>query len=431
MKALFKNIIVAILTFEAKVLLKRKRPKIIAVTGSVGKTSTKDATYTVLRDHLHARKSQKSFNSDLGVPLSVLGLDNAWNNPILWVKNILDGAFTAFFVRSYPEVLVLEMGVDRPGDMAKLTQWVRPDVVVLTRLPDVPVHVEYFDAPEDVIEEKMELVRALRKDGVFIYNNDDSVIREQAKEVPQQSFGYSRHTTAHFMIAGDVVKYDDHDKPTGMLSTLTHVDENVSIGVEGSLGVHHAYNYAAAAAVAHVFDISLADAAESLKKHKPTAGRMRILKGEGGTVLIDDTYNSSPVAVEQALETLKGVVSKGKRIAVLGDMLELGRFSTREHERIGEIVADSVDMLVTVGVRSRKMAEGAKDRGMKEERIFSFEDARSAADALAEMVTGDDVVLMKASQSIRAERIVKKLMAEPDKAKELLVRQSSEWLQKK
>ena len=197
MKTLFKNIVVSILTFEAKVLLRRKKPMIIAITGSVGKTSTKDAIYTAIKEHVHARKSQKSFNSDIGVALSVLGLDNAWNNPILWLKNILDGAFSAFFAREYPQVLVLEMGVDRPGDMEKLTQWVKPDVVVLTRLPEVPVHVEYFDSPQEVIAEKMQLVHALKEDGVFIYNADDVLIQRRQKEWNKKCLGIvvqERHT---------------------------------------------------------------------------------------------------------------------------------------------------------------------------------------------------------------------------------------------
>ena len=143
MRSIFKSLIVNILTFEAKLLLRRAKPKIIAVTGNVGKTSTKDAIYEVLRNHVHARKSEKSFNSELGVPLSVLGLDNAWSNPLLWIKNLVDGLILALFPANYPKFLVLEMGVDRPGDMKALTDWITPDVVVITRLPEVPVHVEY------------------------------------------------------------------------------------------------------------------------------------------------------------------------------------------------------------------------------------------------------------------------------------------------
>ena len=126
--------------------------------------------------------------------LTILGLHNAWNNPLLWLKNIVDGAAHALFARDYPEVLVLEMGVDRPGDMKILTQFARPDVVVLTRLPDTPSHVEFFASAEDVRQEKLELVRSLRPDGAFIYNNDDERIRSCVEEVRQPSFSYSRYS---------------------------------------------------------------------------------------------------------------------------------------------------------------------------------------------------------------------------------------------
>src|SRR3989344_3229200 len=170
MKDVFKNIVVALLMFEAKLLIRRMKPQIIAITGSVGKTSIKDAVYEVLKNHMHVRKSEKSFNSEIGVPLSILGLPNVWSNPFLWLKTIIDGALIVMHPGEYPKMLILEMGVDRPGDMDRLTSWIRPDVVVLTRFPDVPVHVEYFDSPEAVAREKEKLVHAMKQDGVLVFN---------------------------------------------------------------------------------------------------------------------------------------------------------------------------------------------------------------------------------------------------------------------
>lgn len=427
MKNLFKHVIVAILTAEAKVLLTRKKPKIIAITGSVGKTSTKDAIYSALKDSVHARKSQKSYNSELGVPLSVLGLENAWNSPIGWIKNIFDGAYIAFFAKDYPAVLVLEMGVDRPGDMKRLMAWARPDIVVLTRFPDVPVHVEYFETPEAVIDEKMQLVRALRPEGVIIYNNDDELVRRAAEDALQKSFGYSRYSPSHFTVTDDAILYENK-VPVGMTCTLQHFDETIEFVIRGALGVQHAYGYAAALAVAAQLDISLATAAAGLEKHVPPRARMRLIPGQSDLVIIDDTYNSSPVAVEKALQTLKEVQTAGRRIVVLGDMLELGRYSVREHERIGEQVAGVADLLLTIGLRSRKIAEGALNQGMSEKNILQYDDVERAADELLRLVGPRDVVLVKASQSVRAEKVVKRLMAEPEKAPELLVRQEPMWL---
>jgi len=426
---ILKAIVVNILTFEAKLLVRRKRPTIIAITGSVGKTSTKDAIYAVLRRHCAARKSQKSFNSEIGVPLTVLGLSSAWSSPLLWVKNLAEGMLTALFAREYPKVLVLETGVDRPGDMGVLAGWLKPHIVVLTRLPDVPAHIEYFATPEAVIAEKMELVQALRPDGVLIYNNDDEQIRREIEHVRQASFGYSRYSPSHYTVSGDTILYDG-STPHGMEFTLTHFDESAPVTVSHSLGVQHAYNFAAATAVGAQFDIDLESAATALSEHRPPAGRMRLITGVTGTLIIDDTYNSSPVAAERALLTLKEIKHTKRKIAVLGDMLELGQYSVPEHERIGALVPECADMLITIGVRARKFAEGALEHGMSEKVILQYDDVDRAAQELRTLVKTGDVILVKASQSIRAEKVVQHLMDRPELAPELLVRQDPEWIKR-
>ncbi len=430
MKQLFKSIVVSILTFEAKLLIRRKQPKVIAVTGSVGKTSTKDAIYTALKDSVYVRKSQKSYNSELGVPLSVLGLENAWNNPVLWLKNIVDGLLKALFIREYPDVLVLEMGVDRPGDMTNLMTWIQPDVVVLTRLPDVPVHVEYFKDPEQVVQEKLELVRHLKPDGVLIFNNDDERVRVEAEAVRQKSFGYSRYSPSAYTLSEDTILFTDR-RPVGMTCKLTHNEEEVELTINGSLGVQHAYSYAAAVAVAAQFDIPLAKAAAALKESVPPPGRMRILPGIQHSLIIDDTYNSSPVAAERALYTLKELnLYDQRKIAVLGDMLELGKFSTSEHERIGAIAAKVVDVLVTVGVRSRKTAEGALENGLSEKAIFQYDTIEDAIAEFPRMVEYGDLILVKGSQGVRGEKLVAMLLEDRDEASRQLVRQDAMWERK-
>lgn len=426
MKSIFKKIVVYILTLEAQIILKRTRPKIIAITGSVGKTSIKDSVYTVLKGTLHVRKSEKSFNSDIGVPLSVLGLPNGWNSPILWLKNIIDGMFLIFHPTAYPKFLVLEMGVDRPGDMDKLTSWIKPDVVVLTRFPDVPVHVEFFNSPEAVIEEKMKLVNALKPDGVLVYNQDDVHAEKIAKSIFQKSIGYSRYSLSPYTASGDTMVYEN-GQVVGFEFILTHLAEAVTMRVLGSLGIQHAYNYAAATAVASVFDISIQKCAEALNTHIPPQGRMRIIHGIKNTLIIDDTYNSSPTASEQALKTLGELRGIRRRIAVLGDMMELGQFSIQEHERIGKLVAQYADVLVTIGVRARGFSKGALHAGMGPKDIFEYDDALRAGREIQTFIKEGDVLLVKGSQSIRAERFVEELMIEPQRAEELLVRQGDEW----
>lgn len=426
MKNFFKKIVITIITFEAKVLLSRHKPIIIAITGSVGKTSMKDAIYSILKKHYSARKSDKSFNSDIGVPLTVLGLPNAWNNPVLWLKNIADGFFIAFFSSEYPTYLILETGIDRPGDMKKLTAWLKPNIVVLTRFPEVPVHVEFFSTPEAVAEEKMQLVHSLHPEGVLVYNNDDQIIQSHLPEVRQKAVGYGRYLNSHFNASADEVIYHD-DMPTGTTFALEHIGETVQVRVMGVIGLPFVYTYTGAIAVAEQCGISLVDAAEALATHIPPPGRMRIIEGLKGSLIIDDTYNSSPTAAEQALSALKEIKHAKRKIAVLGDMLELGRFSAREHERLGELSATTVDTLFTVGVRARKIAEFALMNGLDESSIFQYEDVAKAGKELQMYLQPGDVVLVKASQGIRAEKIVEEVMQEPERAAELLVRQDEAW----
>jgi UDP-N-acetylmuramoyl-tripeptide--D-alanyl-D-alanine ligase len=429
MKQIFKKIVVYILTLEAKILLKRHNPTIIAITGSVGKTSMKDAIYSILKKQYRTRKSEKSFNSDIGVALTVLGLPNAWNNPFLWFKNIADGFFIALFSHDYPEYLILETGVDRPGDMVRLSSWLKPRIVVLTRFPDVPVHVEFFETPEAVVREKMALVDALHADGVVIYNHDDIVIQQELAGVRQQAIGYGRDLPTHFKASADDVIYHD-DVPVGIAFTLEHIGETAEVRAMGAIGLPLVYTYAGAIAVAMQCGMSLSDSVAALSEHAPAPGRMRILKGLKGSIIIDDTYNSSPIATEQALTTLREIRHAKRKIAVLGDMLELGRYSAGEHERVGALVAESAQALFTLGVRSRKVAEGALEHGLDEEHIFQYEDVQKAGKELQAYLQPGDVVLIKGSQGVRAEKVVEEVMQEPELASELLVRQDEEWLQR-
>lgn len=426
MKDFFKKIVVTILTFEAKLLLQRTRPKIIAITGSVGKTSIKDAVYEVLKSHMRVRKTEKSFNSEIGVPLTVLGLPNASQSVLLWLKNIIDGALHVAYPGSYPEILVLEMGVDRPGDMDRFTAWIKPDIVILSRLPDVPVHVEFFDSPEAVALEKCKLVTALKSDGVFVFNQDDKKIETVAKGVFQKSIGYSRYSKSAFVASGDKIIYEN-GIAVGYTFLLTHLQESATMSVRGSLGVQHAYNYAAAGAVASIFGIDIATVARTFEGYVPPPGRMRLIPGIKDTLIIDDTYNSSPTASEQSLITLGEIRGVKRRIAVLGDMMELGQFSIREHERIGKIAGQSADILVTIGVRARGFSKGAIAGGLAEKNIFEFDNAVEAGREMQTFIRAGDVILVKGSQSIRAERFVLEIMADPESAPRLLVRQDQMW----
>ncbi len=443
MRGIFKKIIVWILQAEAKAVLRKYKPKVVAITGSVGKTSTKDAVYAVLSKKYHVRKSEKSFNSEVGVPLTILGLGNAWGNPLHWLQNIIDGLSLIVTRRPYPEWLVLEVGADRPGDIRSLAGWIKVDVAIITRLPEVPVHVEFFDSVEAVIEEKASLMDAVRPGGAILLYADDERTRGLEKRLPAPDakivlFGFHDETDV-WVHKFEVIREDGgHNWPIGMRATITVEEESAPVQIIGSLGQHAFLPAVAAAAAGHVLGVSLPEIVAGLESYDPPPGRVRLLPGIKDALVIDDTYNSSPAASEAALSSLALSVSKGRapldgsitlgrKIAALGDMMELGRVSVEEHRKAGAKAAKVCNILITVGVRARDIAMGALDNGMKDENILQFEDAGKAAQEIQNMLKEGDAILVKGSQSMRMEKIVEEIMREPNRAGELLVRQDREW----
>ncbi|MEK7081712.1 MAG: UDP-N-acetylmuramoyl-tripeptide--D-alanyl-D-alanine ligase [Patescibacteria group bacterium] len=433
MKSILKKIIVWILTLEARATLARFKPKIVAITGSVGKTSAKDAIAAVLAIKFSTRKSEKSFNSEIGAPLTILGLPNGWNNPLAWLVILVSGALV-LFRQKYPDWLVLEIGADRPGDIKKLAAWLKPDIVVITRFAKVPVHVEFFASPRQVIEEKMNLARALKENGVLILNGDDDDILAAKNEIRWQTIFYGFGTNALVRALNEKTIYDA-ETPAGMTfkvnvsiySVQNSEKTSLSVKIINVLGRQTIYAALAALAVAHSQNIDLAEAVKMLENLTTPPGRMKILKGIKNSLIIDDTYNSSPVALEEALLTLKNLETTGKKIAVLGDMLELGKYSADEHKKAGTLAGGFVDLLVTVGKRADGFAAGALKSGLKPEKIVRLENSREAGKYLDPIITAGDIILIKGSQCLRMEKVVEEIMAEPENKEKLLVRQDEEW----
>lgn len=441
MKELFKKIIVTVITWEARAVLHKYKPRVVAITGSVGKTSTKDAVYAVLARKYHVRKSEKSFNSEIGLPLTILGCPNAWGNPLRWLQNIVDGLLLVLLPAKYPEWLVLEVGADRPGDIRSLVGWLRSDVVVITRLPEVPVHVEFFDSPEAVIEEKAALIDTLRQGGVLLLYADDERTRGLEHRLPAPDariilFGFAEDADVRARDFTLVREEGGPVWPLGMQAHIAYGESAAPLTIMGSVGTHSFAPAVAAAAVGVALQIDMLDIMPALEAYDPPPGRMHLLPGIKKTLIIDDTYNSSPAAAAAALDTLSLVCSTPKRrtkkagtrrIAVLGDMLELGRLSVMEHRKVGAHAAKTADVLVTVGFRARDIAQGALDAGMRDEQIFQYEDSTRAGRELQNMLQPGDCILVKGSQSTRMERVVEDIMLEPERAGELLVRQDEEW----
>jgi len=427
MKNILKKIIVSILTLEARAVLFKYKPKIIVITGSVGKTGTKDAIFDVVNTTFFTRKSQKSYNSELGVPLTILGLSTGWESPLAWIKNIFEGLALIFLKNHYPKWLVLEVGTDRPGDIKSLTKWLRPDIVVVTRIGEVPVHVEFFDSPAEVLKEKAYLVKALKEDGFLVLNSDDEKVRALDRKTRAEVTTYGLSREAKLRGTHTQVIYDENSAPTGVTFKVEFGQNVIPVVLNGTVGVHHTYNALAALAVGAHLGINMISMTEALEHYESPKGRMRIIEGLRGSTIIDDSYNSSPVAAEAALKTIADISTTGKHIAVLGDMLELGKYATQEHRRIGKIAGETCDMLIAVGPRAQYFAEGALLGGLSEKMIIQFDDSRDAGKYLESIISKGDVILIKGSQSMRMERAVQEIMAHPERRKELLVRQEGAW----
>lgn len=427
MKETLRSLIVYILTIEARAVIKRYKPRIVIVTGSVGKTSTKDAVYTALSAKYFVRRSEKSFNSDIGAPLTILGVPNGWSNPLQWIRNILDGLLLILIRAPYPEWLVVEVGADRPGDISRSLAWLQPEVVVATRFPAVPVHVEFYDSPEAVQEEELAPLRWLKPGGVAVVNGDDEIVRKAhvPEGVEKRVFGLIDTSDIH---ANKVRWLTWKGMPCGTSFDVHVGKERAHVSLDGAAGEAHVYAALAGIAAAVSVGVPLEDASQAFINHQTPPGRMRLIKGTRGTVIIDDSYNASPIALTEALNTLATLPRKGKRIAILGDMLELGSYSVQEHEKIGALAKESADILITVGVRARGYASGAEKAGMPAEQILQFDKGTDAGEHVLSILGEGDLILVKGSQGMRMERISKLLMDDPSTAKKELPRQDAEWM---
>lgn len=431
-----KQFIEKILAKLAKRIIARYQPRIVAVTGSVGKTSTKNAIAAVLSGRFSTRVSQGNYNTEFGVPLTIINAKSAGRSSVGWLMVLLKGYRLAYGPKQrFPEVMVLEYGADKPGDLAKLCEIAPPEVGVVTRIS--PVHVENFDNLEKLVDEKTELVRRIKIGGLAVLNRDDDFVYEMKRQAGGEvkTFGFESGADVQGSAFSLSTRFDPDFKPEEVAAVSmfrAEVEgEHVDIELENVVGRPAAYAVLAALTVGKHFELGLADMVRSLNYFTPMAGRLRVIAGIKGSILIDDSYNAAPASTVAALDILEDFSppEKSRRIAALGDMLELGSLSEEEHQRVGKQAVDlKVDLLVTAGERARDIARGAIEAGMSEDQIQSFKNSEEAGRWLGANLKKGDIVLIKGSQGARMEKVTKDLMAEPHLAKELLVRQFPPWI---
>lgn len=439
MKNFIKNTIVGILSFESKRTLEKHKPKVIGITGNVGKTTTKDYVNNFLKFKYKnkVRASEKSQNSEWGVNLTILGEKNAWNNVFVWTKIIIKNYLKIYFNKVYPKILVLEVGADKPGDIKFITEIVRPNMVVLTAFQKSPTHGEFFLNIDQHILEKKYLVDAILPNGTIVYNCDDEVMSQIAqgkyaedKNLKLFSFGFSE--TANVRIVESTNLYSDDAK---ILGTLAKFDVKIldksfvlNLRILGVLGTAHLYSLASAICVGVLEGLSEGDLQESVKEFDWTKSRMRILDGKNNAIIIDDSYNSSPLAAFNAIETVSKVLSKGKKIAILGHMAELGSKTKVEHFNIGMLASKVFDAIILSGRYNEYFLEGIRENKFDLNKVYLANDPKEVIELLNEkqIVKDWDLVLIKGSQSARLEKVVVDLLKNPED-KDSVCRQDVEW----
>src|SRR3989344_5229712 len=298
MKTIFKKIIAYILRIESRLVIYKYKPKILAITGSVGKTSTKDAVYAILSKVSYVRKSEKSYNSEIGLPLTILGVANGWNNPLVWLRNIVKGFWLFLIPHKYPEWLVLEVGVGKPDDMHHTASWLKTDAVIITAIGDTPSHIEFFASRKHLIEEKSGLLKTLKKDGILILNTDDEAVIEMKSKVKNRVITYGMKEEADLTGSGGSIAYDKEGKPAGIIFRVDSGGTSLPVSIGGVLGGNYLYSTLATLALASGMKWNVLSLSERFKNYDLSPGRMRILPGIKNTTLIDDTYNSSPAAAK-------------------------------------------------------------------------------------------------------------------------------------
>lgn len=343
---------------------------VVAVTGSVGKTTVKELTAAVFSSRLQVLKTAGNFNNEIGLPLTLFRLDDSH------------------------QIAITEMGMSGFGEIDTLASIATPDIGIVTNIG--VSHIEKLGSQENIYKAKSELFRHIKPGGTVILNYDDPILRAHRGEIPCKTFtvGLTSDcdlTATHIISQADSVSF-----------TVICGNETVPVTLSFP-GEHNVTNALLACAAGLCVNISLADAAKALETYVPDDRRMQLIDCNGITV-INDCYNAAPDSMKAALRVL--CAQSGRKIAVLGDIKELGKHTKPAHTAIGQFAAEQkIDVLFTLGEFGKMIAEGAVSGGLKPECVCSFDDITLLCDALTKFIKPGDTVLVKASRAMQLERV--------------------------
>lgn len=419
-----------ILKFLAKGMLRKHQPLVIGVTGSVGKSSAKEAIALALSDQYRVRKTEGNLNNEFGVPLTVFGFTDGSSNLLEWFWIIIRMIIIRYGSFRYPEALVLEMGIDKPGDMEYLLSIAPVDIGVVTHVSGS--HKENFRNLSGIAREKGKLVNHFSEGKGIAILNADNELTEKMKEKTNASQVYTYGFSASASVRGTNAMLLQGDAAQG---TLPYYSVKVEYGgntfplrLPNIVAEHHIGAALAAIAVALSLKLNLVRVAEKLGAFAPLPGRLRIIPGFNAALILDDSYNASPVSTEEALKVL-GRLQSTRRIAVLGDMLELGQESQTLHEALAPILKTAnINIAVLVGQRMKALYDELKN--YPDIQTYWEADPQTVAQNIKSIVEPGDSILIKGSQGMRMEFISRMLLADETLAEQFLCRQSKGWQKK-
>ncbi len=421
MKALLRDWILKMLQFFARRKLAKIKPTIVGITGSAGKTSAKEVIYEVLSRRFETKKSEKNMNSQFGTVLTILDLKGGYSSAFAWGKILLQAFADAFKKPAKYEILVLEMGIDCPGEMSQILEVVKPDIMVFLNVKNVHLGEGHFPNRQAIFSEKSKACAAVSKDGWVVLNHDDAFVKQLEGHLPARTVSIGTEE------GSDLRAVDVRMDLEGLKFTLHYEDKEMPVVLPHVMGKQHVTMVLSAIAVGFIQGIPWKTIDAALREYRLPPGRMNRIEGKNGALLIDSSYNASPDTTAAALEILS--LFHGRKIAALGTMNELGGLSESEHIKIGKIAAEHADMLLAVGDRAKELAEGAQRGGLSASMIHTFKTSKEAGQFLSNILERHDIVLAKGSQSgVRMEHLVKLCMKDPAEARHLLVRQEPYWL---
>ena len=346
---------------------------VVGITGSVGKTSTKEMIASVLKQSYQTHMTQGNFNNEIGLPLTVFNL------------------------RDEDEIMVLEMGMSNFGEISRLTHIAKPDTAVITNIGIS--HIEHLGSREGIKQAKFEIMEGLQMDGTMILTGDDDMLWEARGEIDFETLYFGVHNKNCDLTVTELRTYSDGSEFTCKIDGELH---KFSVSVPGE---HHISNALAAILVGLKYNVDMEDIKKGVRSFVPSGLRQTLIELPHYKI-IRDCYNASPASMKSGLEVLSLTQTEGRRVACLADMLELGEVSASAHKTVGKLTVDyGVDCLIVVGEESRWIAQGAIEAGMNPADVHEFENNNALKERLGTLLKKQDLILVKGSRGMHLEEI--------------------------